>query len=85
MDEELKNESFGNWRKGLDKFGLSGIVSALIEASGPLNILAAQGLYLVDPIFKSSGGHSGIHSLAEVLESRENSLELAAFLRKADQ
>ena len=57
------------------------MVAALLEATGPLNLLGAQAVYLGQPLFNLilPDGHS--EALANVLENPEETRAFTEFLR----
>ena len=75
------SEKFIHWQERLKETGLASVVAIAIEAAGPLSVLAAQGLYLVDPILNGFSKRSSLADLAEILEDREQSQHFAAMLR----
>ena len=56
------------WARSLHRWGLAGLVSSFLENGAAFTTLAAQGLYVCQPILDS---FLPIHSLANVLENPE--------------
>lgn len=54
----------------------------LLDAGGPLKILAAQALYLGQPFIEPTGSEGHLQALANLLENQELAKELAAILRE---
>jgi len=71
------------WSRHLHHWGVQDKVATLIEAAGPLNLLASQLLYLFQP-FAGAGATSRWQALAEMLENEEESQQFAAFLREEE-
>jgi len=67
------------WTESLRNMGLDGFAAWLLEASGPLNILGAQLLYIGQP-FATRQTSDGIRALANLLEQEDESRAFAAFL-----
>jgi len=70
------------WAENLHRWGLKDIVAVLLEAGGPLNLVFAQGLYLIQPLFTTSVSKKNLETLAEVLESTEETHLFVTFLRE---
>ncbi len=67
------------WARFLQRWGIRQPASALLEAAGPLSILAAQFIYLGQPFL---GQNTSLKAFAQLLENREESRSFAAFLRE---
>lgn len=70
------------WSHILRYDGVKGLISFLLEASGPLPILLAQVIYLGQPLFGRAGSTGQLNALAELLEDREETRSFAVFLRE---
>ncbi len=66
------------------RWGLKGPASAVLEAAGPLTTLAAQLVYIGQPLLGSPAPGSQMQALAEMLENQTESRSFAAFLRKEE-
>jgi hypothetical protein len=76
-----ENRSFWpKWAHFLQRWGLNGPAAALLEAAGPLTVIAAQLLYFGQPFVP---GQQSL-ALAEMLENRQEGRAFAAFLREED-
>ena len=82
MEKTIPTEEQKHWRTRLQNAGLADVTAAMIEAAGPLSILAAQGLYLAEPLLNGFSRNSSVAKLAEILEDREKSQQFADMLRK---
>ncbi len=57
-------------------------MAALLEAVGPLSALAAQAIYVGQPLFGSTAAQSGWSAAAEMLADPQESRSFASYLRK---
>lgn len=71
---------WGAWARFLQRWGLQGTASALLESAGPLNVLLAQLMYLGQPFLPRD--HT--QALGHMLENKQESRAFAAFLREED-
>jgi len=71
-----------NWARFLQRWGVDGIAAYLMEAGGPLSILAAQAIYLGQPFLRLSVPEGHLHALANLFEDQEEAHMFAAFLRE---
>lgn len=79
MADHLYQAHWEEWARFLQRWGIRQPASALLEAAGPLSILAAQMIYLGQPFL----GHSAsLRNFAQLLENKEESRSFAAFLRE---
>ena len=72
------------WTDFLRKQGLTGLAAWLLEASGPLNILSAQLLYLGQP-FAPTSANQGLRALANLLEQEDEAKAFIALLKGKPQ
>ena len=71
-----------NWARILQHWGVDGIAAYLIEAGGPLSILAAQAIYVGQPFLRQSMPEGQLLALANLFENQEEGHLFAAFLRE---
>jgi len=71
---------WSQWTESLRRLGLDGLVAWLLEASGPINILGAQLLYIGQP-FVSHQASDGIRALANLLEQEDEMRAFVALLK----
>ena len=57
------------WAKMLQRWGLQEITAVVLDAVKPLNILGAQVVYLVQPVFKQLAAKDHLEALANMLEN----------------
>jgi hypothetical protein len=70
------------WANMLQRWGLHNIVSFLLEAGGPIHVLAAQVIYLGQPFLTRAVPISHLQALADLFEDRDQARQFAAFLRE---
>ena len=68
--------------KELAPVGVKGTSGCHLEASGPLNLVLAQGLYLIQPLFSAPVSRSQLGTLAGTLENSEETQMFVTFLRR---
>ena len=68
------------WTESLHRMGLDGFVAMFLEASGPVNIIGAQLLYIGQPFFNPQVS-DGISALANLLEQEDEARAFAAILK----
>lgn len=78
-----KDRSFWpEWARFLQRWGLTEIVAAVVEAAGPLNIILAQVLYAGGPVLGLVVPDERLNALASMFEDQEESRSFAAFIRE---
>jgi hypothetical protein len=70
------------WVKNLHRWGVGEVAAVFLEAGGPLNLVFAQGLYLVQPLFSSQFSRNHLEALAGVLENTEETHLFVTYLRE---
>ena len=76
------NQNFWQtWAEALQRWGLDNLVATLLEATGPLNFLGAQLVYLGQPAIKQFFPLEHSTALAGMLEDPESVREFSAYLR----
>ena len=70
------------WARILQRLKLDGIVAYIIDAGGPLALLAAQALYLGQPFLRQSMPDGQLQALANLFEDQEEGQMFAAYLRE---
>ena len=73
-----------SWAQFLQRWKLRGVVSTLLEASGPLSIVIAQLAYLGQPFLSSSLPEGQYQALAQMLEDPDDRRSFASFLREEE-
>lgn len=72
------------WARNLHKWGLAGWAALLLEAAGPLNLIAAQMIYMVHPLVDSILPENHWQALTEILEDTNEAQSFASVLREVD-
>jgi hypothetical protein len=80
---DSKRQIWQIWARNLHRWGLREPVATLLEASGPLNLVLAQGVYLIQPLFSASGSRNHLGTLAGTLEDSEETQMFVTYLREA--
>jgi len=65
----INQENWYQWAQYLQRYHLIGLFQFLLDASGPVRIVAAQSLWMTQPFVQNSI----ISQLAEMLEDQEQS------------
>ena len=71
------HEKWQNWAETLRRIKLDGLVSWILEAGSPLNLLGAQAIYMSQPFI----GGEQVESIAHMLEDENEMQAFARFLR----
>jgi len=79
---EEKHELWRIWKNRLQRWGLHEITASLLEASGPLNVVLAQLLYIGQPLMPSTQSQSSLGAFAAMLEDRSETLTFVTLLRE---
>ena len=72
------------WTDFLHRQGLTGLAAWFLEASGPLNVLGAQLLYIGQP-FAPASANQGLRALADLLEQEEEARAFIVLLKGKPQ
>jgi hypothetical protein len=72
------------WTDFLRRQGLTELAAWFLEASGPLNVLGAQLLYLGQP-FAPASANQGLRALADLLEQEEEARTFIVLLKGKPQ
>jgi hypothetical protein len=72
------------WAHNLHKWGLAGWAASLLEAAGPLNLLAAQAIYMIKPLADTAMPDNHWQALSEMLEDTKEAQRFAALLREGN-
>ena len=72
-----------NWSRVLHRWGISGDVASILEGSGSLSFLAAQMLYLSQPLLSSVVSVHSLQAFARVLEDPSERRAFVSYLREA--
>ena len=83
MDNKL--QLWQEWARKLNQWGLAGPAVALLQAAGPLRILAAQVTYLGQPFMDPFLKRDMLNVLANTLESDSEAHSFIAYLRQEEK
>ena len=72
-----------DWAARLHRWGLGDGMAALLEAAGPLTLLAAQAVYLGQPLIGGWLPGSRLQALAGILEDPAQTRGFVTLLREA--
>jgi hypothetical protein len=73
---------WSGWAQKLQRWRMQNLASFLLEAGGPVSVLAAQAIYLGQPFLKGVMPSNHMQALADLLEDRDASRQFAVFLRE---
>lgn len=71
------------WASALHRWGVGGGAAALLEVAGPLKLLAAQAVYLGQPLLDGWLPRRKLAALAGMLDDPENTQVFIQYLREA--
>jgi hypothetical protein len=72
-----------SWAKALHRWGIGGGTAVLLEVAGPLTLLAAQAVYLGQPLLNGWLPGSKMTALAGMLDDPKNTQVFIQYLREA--
>ena len=78
----MHSSYWSNWERFLRRWGLHEPAAAILETSGALASLAAQAVYMLQPLFAHSGSLSAWEKLAVMLEDPQEARLFAEYLRR---
>jgi len=81
MDEN--QPLWASWSRVLHRWGVSNSVAAVLEGAGSLSLLAAQIVYLSQPLLSGAVSAHSFQALAQVLENPAQKQAFVSFLREA--
>lgn len=70
------------WADKLHQWGVQDLVAVLLEATGPLNLLGAQVVYLGQPLLNSVLPEVHLEALADMLENPKDTQAFTDLLRQ---
>ena len=71
-----------SWIDQIHKWGIGEFTATFLEASEPLNLLAAQILFMGQPLLKGTRAEDDLLALAHMLEDPDETISFAANLRE---
>ena len=82
---ENKRQLWQEWARKLHQWGLARPAVDLLQAGGPLRILAAQFAYLGQPLMDPFLKRDTLGALAALLENDAEALSFVAFLQEEEK
>ncbi|MCU0484707.1 MAG: hypothetical protein MUC85_01225 [Anaerolineales bacterium] len=79
---KTEKQIWQGWIEALHQRRLGAVVALLLEAGGPLNMFAAQLIYLGQPLVSTSGNRGQLLALAHLLEDADQTLSFVHGLRR---
>jgi hypothetical protein len=73
------------WADTLTRWGVKDLTATILEAMGPLSLLAAQLVYVGQPVLAPFFRNATLEGLADMLEDPQETQAFIAVLRHSDQ
>lgn len=70
-----------DWADTLYRWGVGDLLAALLDATGPLNSIGAQVIYLGQPVLNTILPEDHVNAFANLLENPEETRAFTSFLR----
>jgi hypothetical protein len=70
------------WADRVHRWGLKDLTASLLDGMGPLSILCAQAIYLLQPVLSPVLPDTQLKALAQLLEDPDQSQAFATYLRE---
>jgi hypothetical protein len=74
-----------SWVDSMHRWGINDLIASLLEAAGPLTILAAQAIYIGKPLVVGQRSNNSLTALADMLESSQQTQAFISLLREESQ
>lgn len=75
--------TWDGWASKLQKWGMKEATASLLEHAGSLSILAAQLMYIGQPLFSGAVSSRLLSNIAQVLENPSQRQAFISYLREA--
>ncbi|MEX2143789.1 MAG: hypothetical protein WD740_04285 [Anaerolineales bacterium] len=82
FDQGTTRKDWRRWARKLHRLGLAKLAAAFLESSGAFSTLAAQTLFISQPLLEPWASKEGVNRLADLLEDPGQS---AAFRRVLEE
>jgi hypothetical protein len=79
---ESNHHIWRGWAVILHKWGIHEVVASFLESSGPLSLIAAQLVYMGQPLLNGISSSGSSRALAELLEDEVNRHAFIRILRE---
>jgi hypothetical protein len=76
------DETLQVWANRLKHLGVGEVAAALLEATGPLNLVGAQLIYLSQPLLGNLLDSEHLDALATLLEDSDETQAFVSYLRE---
>lgn len=76
------HQIWDGWAQKLHRWGIDGFIASLLEAAGPLTVLGAQVVHILQPLIGRRTSGRGLDVLAEMLEEPEQVRLFVNYLRE---
>jgi hypothetical protein len=70
------------WAVTIQRWGMENWLASLLEAFGPLTVLAAQLIYIAGPVFDRKAAEEHLAAAARMLEDADQTRAFARLLRE---
>ena len=70
------------WAEYLHRWGMQDVAASLLEAAGSITIIAAQVVYVTQPLLTPTVSKDSLHALASLLEDKEETQAFLTVLRE---
>ena len=77
-----EENKYQEWAQRLRRWGLNQFAAAILEASGPLNLIGAQLVYIGQPVLNSVFADRHLNALAQALEDPDQTQAFIHYLRE---
>jgi hypothetical protein len=82
MDADANHHIWRTWANNLQRWGMSDLVAAFLEAAGPFAFLGAQVIYLGQPLLSGLAHADDLQALTCLLEDGEQVRDFTRYLRE---
>jgi hypothetical protein len=73
-----------DWAHNLHRWGLAEWTASILDAAGPLTLIAAQLVYMAEPLVNKAMPEERLQALAELLEDANQAHSFTTYLREGD-
>ena len=80
----IEKTELQSWALALKRLGLASFAAAFLESGSAFAALAAQGLYLAEPVLELWSPPGRLHALANLFEDPQQTAAFAQTLREAE-
>jgi hypothetical protein len=73
-----------DWAHNLHRWGLAEWAASILDAAGPLTLIAAQLVYMAQPLVNKALPEEHLQALTELLEDANQAHSFTTYLREGD-